>query len=63
MKDSRDCRSPDIWCCVQVDVYIKEHFGFIYAWRGWVILVLLAFVLAFRVGAIVAVTKLSFVKR
>ncbi|EIE26053.1 ATP-binding cassette transporter [Coccomyxa subellipsoidea C-169] len=47
----------------QVDVYIRDHFAFYYEWRGWVILVLLAFVLAFRVGAIVAVTKLSFVKR
>ena len=48
---------------MQVDVYIRDHFAFYYEWRGWVILVLLAFVLAFRLGAIVAVTKLSFVKR
>lgn len=48
---------------MQVDVYIRDHFGFHYSWRGWVVLVLLAFVVVFRVGAVGAVTKLSFVKR
>ena len=48
---------------LQVNEYVTQHFGFNYSYRGWVVLILLGFVLLFRVGSIVAVTKLSYVKR
>ena len=48
---------------MQVNEYVTQHFGFAYSFRGWVVLILLGFVLLFRVGSIVAVTKLSYVKR
>lgn len=47
----------------QVNEYVTQHFGFHYSFRGWVVLILIGFVLLFRVGSIVAVTKLSYVKR
>ena len=48
---------------MQVADYIVDHFGFEYRLRGWIILILLGFVIVFRVGAIVGITKLTFVKR
>ncbi len=47
----------------QVDTYVEQHFGFTYSFRGWLVLIILGFVAVFRVGAILAVTKLSYVKR
>jgi len=48
---------------MQVATYIKSQFGFEYALRGWIVLILLGFVVVFRICAIVGVTKLTFVKR
>ncbi len=48
---------------LQVAAYIKSHFGFEYSMRGWIVLILLGFVVVFRVCAIIGVTKLTFVKR
>ena len=48
---------------LQVAAYIKQHFGFEYSMRGWIVLILLGFVVVFRVCAIIGVTKLTFVKR
>ena len=47
----------------QVAQYVSQHFGFDYGFRGWLVLIMLGWVALFRVGAILAVTKLSFVKR
>ena len=61
---ARRTRFPDERCWgLQVDEYVAQHFGFAYSFRGWVVLILLGFVVLFRVGSIVAVTKLSYVKR
>lgn len=51
------------WWWLQVAAYIKQHFGFEYSMRGWIVLILLGFVVVFRVCAIIGVTKLTFVKR
>ena len=48
---------------LQVSTYIRQHFGFEYRLRGWIILILLAYVVVFRLCAILGVTKLTFVKR
>ena len=48
---------------LQVSTYIREHFGFEYRLRGWIILILLAYVVVFRLCAILGVTKLTFVRR
>lgn len=48
---------------LQVDEYVSQHFEFAYSFRGWVVLILLGFIFVLRLGAIGAVTKLSYVKR
>ena len=58
---SLDLMTPGI--LMQVSTYVVDHFGFDYGLRGWIVLILLGFVAFFRIGAVVGVTKLTFVKR
>ena len=43
--------------------YVRSQFGFRYAMRGWAVLILLAFVMAFRLASVLALTKLTFQTR
>ena len=43
--------------------YVNTKFGFDYGMRGWVVLILVAFILVFRLASITALQKLNFQKR
>ena len=51
--------------CLQTTVaaYVRDQFGFRYDMRGWIVLILVGFILVFRVATITALKKLTFQKR
>lgn len=48
---------------VPVRQFVEDYFGFQYSMRGWAVLILVGFVLVFRMACIVALRKLNFQKR
>ena len=43
--------------------YVRDTFGFHYSMRGWIVLILVGFILVFRFASIFALKKLTFQKR
>ena len=46
-----------------VAAYVKDQFGFRYNMRGWIVLILVGFIVVFRLASITALKKLTFQKR
>jgi len=46
-----------------VSAYVEARFGFAYNMRGWTVLILIGFIVAFRVGSIGALRFLVWQKR
>jgi len=52
------------WCPqTTVAAYVRDQFGFHYDMRGWIVLILVGFILVFRLATIIALKKLTFQKR
>lgn len=49
--------------CPSVRTYIDEYFGFKYSFRWYCVLILMAFIVLFRVGAMVALKLVNHTRR